>query len=108
MNQITEIPRAMLRPDHCNVRKTSFERAGNGLEQSIQRFGFIKPLIVRKQQTENERDYYSVLIGSRRWLAGMALGMKTFPCIIKELSDLEAKALSLQENINRKELEKNE
>ncbi len=67
------------------------------LEDSIEEHGILQPLIVRPR----EKDRFGVVVGGRRYEAAKALGLKTVPCIVKALTDEEAVAESLIENIQR-------
>jgi ParB family chromosome partitioning protein len=70
------------------------------LKLSIQEKGILQPLLVRPQKNK-----YEVIVGSRRYEAAKALGLKKVPAIIRPLSDAEALSVSLVENIQRNDLE---
>lgn len=70
------------------------------LKLSIDEKGIIQPLLVRPLKNK-----YEVVVGSRRYAAAKALGLKTVPAIIRPMSDAEALSLSLVENIQRADLE---
>ena len=70
------------------------------LEESIAHYGVIEPLIVRPMGSK-----YSVVIGSRRFSAARAVGLKTLPAIVKELTDEQAFVESAVENIQRETLD---
>ena len=94
---IKEVKYTELIVDKMNVRHNWI--SDKELSESIKAQGIIHPLTVRTVKNK-----YGIVCGSRRYQAGMESGLKYFPCIIKSLSDLEAKALSLQENIRNKSL----
>ena len=48
---------------------------------------------------------FEIVVGQRRFLAGKEIGLKDFPCIVKELSDQEALEYSLIENLQRKDVD---
>ena len=70
-----------------------------GLSASIKANGVIQPVLVRKF-----KDGYELIAGERRHRASIMAGLKTIPTIIREFSDKEALAISLIENIQRKDL----
>jgi ParB family chromosome partitioning protein len=70
------------------------------LKLSIQEKGILQPILVRPQKNK-----YEVIVGSRRFEAAKALGLKMIPAIIRPLNDAEAISLSLVENIQRNDLE---
>jgi ParB/RepB/Spo0J family partition protein len=81
-----------------NVRKSVGDLTE--LKLSIQEKGILQPILVRPQKNK-----YEVIVGSRRFEAAKALGLKMIPAIIRPLSDAEALSLSLVENIQRNDLE---
>jgi ParB/RepB/Spo0J family partition protein len=81
-----------------NVRKSVGDISE--LKLSIQEKGILQPLLVRPQKSK-----YEVIVGSRRYEAAKALGLKKVPAIIRPLTDAEAISLSLVENIQRSDLE---
>jgi ParB family chromosome partitioning protein len=81
-----------------NVRKSVGDITE--LKLSIQEQGILEPLVVRPQKNK-----YEVIVGSRRYEAAKALGLKKVPVIIRPLSDAEALSISLVENIQRNDLE---
>jgi ParB family chromosome partitioning protein len=82
------------------ITTTELKEEMEDLKQSIKSKGIIEPLIVRKSKNE-----YEVVVGQRRFLAGKKVGLKEFPCIVKELSDQEAIEYSLIENLQRKDID---
>jgi ParB family chromosome partitioning protein len=72
------------------------------LSRSISEKGLLHPLIVR--QVEN-KEFYQIVAGNRRYVACKALGWRKIPCNIIELdNDKEAFEISLTENIQRRTL----
>ena len=70
------------------------------LKLSIQEKGILQPLLVRPIKSK-----FEVIVGSRRFEAAKALGLRKVPVIVRPLSDTEALSLSLVENIQRNDLE---
>jgi ParB family chromosome partitioning protein len=81
-----------------NVRKSVGDITE--LKLSIEEKGILQPLLVRPLKTR-----FEVVVGSRRYEAAKALGLRKVPVIIKPMSDTEALSLSLVENIQRSDLE---
>ncbi|NSW83532.1 MAG: nucleoid occlusion protein [Syntrophothermus sp.] len=69
------------------------------LAQSIQEYGVIQPIIVRKM-----KEGYQLVAGERRLKACMMAGWKEVPAIVCDMEEEEAAAVSLIENLQRKEL----
>ncbi len=69
------------------------------LADSIKAEGMIQPLIVREFA-----DAYELVAGERRWRAAQIAGLDRVPAIIRQLEDQSVAAVSLIENIQRKDL----
>ena len=74
------------------------------LTKSIKEFGLLEPLVVR--QLKNGK--YEVVCGARRYHALKTLKAKDVECNVVELSDAQARLVSLVENIQRENLTKME
>ena len=70
------------------------------LSESIKKSGVLQPIIV--QQVGNES--YQLIAGERRLRASRLAGLKTIPCIVKDVSDRDAAVLGLVENVQRSQL----
>ncbi|MGE5634115.1 MAG: ParB/RepB/Spo0J family partition protein, partial [Deltaproteobacteria bacterium] len=73
----------------------------NGLMRSILEKGLLQPIIVR---IINDKNYYEIIAGYRRYSACKKLGWKKIPCQIVDLTDMEAFEISIVENVQRKTL----
>lgn len=69
------------------------------LAQSIEAYGIIQPIIVRQT-----KDSYQIIAGERRYRACQLLKHETIPAIIHDMNDEKAAAVSLIENLQRREL----
>ena len=69
------------------------------LAQSIQTYGIIQPIIVRKA-----KEGYQLIAGERRYRACKMIGLPSIPAIVQEMNDEAVAAVSLIENLQRKEL----
>lgn len=70
------------------------------LSESIKKSGVLQPIIV--QQVGNEK--YQLIAGERRLRASRLAGLKTTPCLVKDVSDRDAAVLGLVENVQRSQL----
>ncbi len=91
---VSRIRRAPAQP-----RKSFDQDALAELAESIKMSGLIQPLVVR------ERDgNYEIIAGERRWRACQLAGLEEIPVVVRELSDADAFAMALVENIQREDL----
>ncbi|CAM4271128.1 ParB/RepB/Spo0J family partition protein [Vibrio agarivorans] len=89
-----------LQPGVYQPRKDMSDEALAELSASIQSQGIIQPIVVRKVAEER----YEIIAGERRWRAAKQAGLKQVPCLIKNVQDRAAVAMSLIENIQREDL----
>jgi ParB family transcriptional regulator, chromosome partitioning protein len=81
--------------------RTHFEKeALNELCKSIETYGIIQPLTVRKLG----RDKYQLISGERRFRASQLTGIREVPCYIRLANDQEMLEMALVENIQRENL----
>lgn len=89
-----------IEPNRDQPRKIFDEDALAELADSIAKHGVIQPLLVRPMPDGS----YQLVAGERRWRASRMVGLTEVPVVIKELSDDEAMALALIENLQREDL----
>lgn len=89
-----------IEPNRDQPRKIFDEDALAELADSISKHGVIQPLLVRPMPDGS----YQLVAGERRWRASRMAGLTEVPVVIKELSDDEAMALALIENLQREDL----
>ena len=94
------IPIQQLVPSRIQPRRYFDETSLLELAQSIKSQGILQPIIIRKLTI----DQYEIIAGERRWRAAQKAGLEVIPGLIKELSDREAMAVALIENLQRKDL----
>lgn len=92
--QVTEIPIAKLYVGKTNVRSEAGDITE--LTRSVEESGIVQPIVVRPNG-----DRFEIVVGSRRFAAAKAAGLRNVPAIVKEMNDGEAIATSLIENIQR-------
>lgn len=89
-----------IEPNRDQPRKIFDEDTLAELADSIAKHGVIQPLLVRPMPDGS----YQLVAGERRWRASRMAGLTEVPVVIKELSDDEAMALALIENLQREDL----
>jgi len=104
MSEIKEIRISEISVSELNVRKDL--QAGiedstlDDLAKSIHEKGLLNPITVLYRNGK-----YELIVGQRRYLACQLLGWKTIPAIVRtDLKDVDAKILSLIENVHRADL----
>ena len=87
---------------HYQPRKTGVitKDSIQDLIASIRAQGVLQPIIVRKIADEN----YELIAGERRYRSACEAGLNEIPCVIKEVSEKDAFAIALIENIQREQL----
>jgi len=70
------------------------------LAESIKSQGVLQPIVVRQKPDQR----YEIIAGERRWRAAQLAGIDTVPVIVRDISDEEAMAIALIENIQRENL----
>lgn len=90
-----------IEPNKNQPRKNFDDEALAELSASIQKHGVIQPLLVRPLPNGS----YQLVAGERRWRASRMAGLTEVPVVIRELSDEDAAALALIENLQREDLD---
>ncbi len=113
--QIREIPIGELRISPSESRKTIDQAALKELAASIKAKGVLEALIVRLIDLDcmtgspisgvgNVPDAYEIVAGQRRFEASKIAGKATCPCIVRELTDEEAREQAIVSNRQRQDL----
>lgn len=89
-----------LQPGKYQPRTRMDQEALGELAESIRAQGVMQPILVRP--LANER--FEILAGERRWRAARIAGLATVPVLVREVTDKEALAVALIENIQREDL----
>ena len=96
----TELPLARLRPGRYQPRTRMDETSLAELADSIREHGLMQPIVVRAC----EDDRYEIIAGERRFRAAALAQIDTVPVIVRDVSDENALAMALIENIQREDL----
>jgi ParB family chromosome partitioning protein len=103
--EVIELPLDELRPGRYQPRLQLLEDGLAELAESIREQGVLQPLIVREIETGVRAGVkYEIVTGERRWRASRLAGLATVPAFVRELSDKEALAVALVENLQREDL----
>lgn len=74
------------------------------LAASIKTQGVMQPILVRPIGNLFDAKRYEIIAGERRWRAAQIAGLNSVPCLVREIPDEAALAMSLIENIQREDL----
>jgi len=98
--QIKDLPLDALNPFSGHPFKVLDDDKMQDMVQSIREYGVLNPLLVRPKGSGG----YELISGHRRKHACEIAGIKTVPCIVREIDDDEAVLLMVDSNIQREEL----
>ncbi|SQH74521.1 putative chromosome-partitioning protein ParB [Shewanella benthica] len=90
----------LMQPGKYQPRKDMSPEALEELAESIKAQGIIQPIVVRKVSAT----MFEIIAGERRWRAAQIAKLDKVPCIVKQVADEAAIAISLIENIQREDL----
>ena len=90
----------MLQPGKYQPRTRMDPGSLEELAESIRNQGVIQPILVRPLGHER----YEIIAGERRWRAARLAACEDVPCLVREIADEAALAMSLIENIQREDL----
>ena len=99
---VTSLPLRDIEPDPDQPRKNFDEEALATLAKSIEENGLLQPIAVRPKKAGPG---YTIIAGERRWRAARMAGLDEVPVIVKEVTDEQAAALALIENLQREDLD---
>lgn len=98
-DQIIKIPVDKIKVNPFQPRQEFNQTEIEELAQSIQNFGLIQAITVRKA-----KDEYELIAGERRMRAVKYLNKEMIPAVIKDLNDQQMAEIALIENLQRKDL----
>ena len=97
---LAEISIADIKPSPFQPRRACAAEALDELAASIQHHGVLQPIVVRALPQGG----FELIAGERRWRAAQQAGLQTIPVVQRDVSDREASAFALIENIQREDL----
>ena len=97
---LAEIAIADIKPSPFQPRREFSAEALDELAASIQHHGVLQPVVVRALPQGG----FELIAGERRWRAAQQAGLQTIPVVQRDVSDREASAFALIENIQRENL----
>ena len=97
---ILELEIDQIKTSPYQPRKWFEPSALQDLAQSIKNQGLLQPIVVRPIAQGG----FELIAGERRWRAAQLAGLTKIPVINKQVSDREASAIALIENIQREDL----
>ncbi|MDE2240158.1 MAG: ParB/RepB/Spo0J family partition protein [Rhodospirillales bacterium] len=92
----------LLEPSPYQPRQSMDEEALKELADSIAQRGILQPLLVRPKP--GAPGHYQIIAGERRWRASQRARLHEIPVLVRELSDADAMAAGLVENLQRENL----
>lgn len=99
---LSTLPVREIEPDPDQPRKNFDEESLSALAQSITENGLLQPIAVRPKKAGPG---YTIIAGERRWRAARIAGLDEVPVIVKNVTDEQAAALALIENLQREDLD---
>jgi ParB family transcriptional regulator, chromosome partitioning protein len=99
---IRHVPLDLLDPNPFQPRSSIDPAALEELAQSIRLRGILQPLLVRPHPAID--GHYQIVAGERRWRAAGAAGLHEVPTLVHAMTDTEAAAVALVENLQRQDL----
>lgn len=97
---VRELALSRLQAGRFQPRTRMDETALQELADSIRQHGLLQPIVVRAI----EADRYEIIAGERRYRAAALAQLHIVPVIVKEVTDENALAIALIENIQREDL----
>lgn len=99
-NSISYVSTELIVPNIYQPRRFFNDETIEELAQSIQQYGIIQPLTVRKIGSER----YELVAGERRLRAAKKIGLNQVPVILVDIADRDSAAIALLENLQREDL----
>ncbi len=89
--------------ERAQVRLTNVGKGISELADSIRKVGMLEPIVVCPSEDEGK---FEIIAGQRRYLAHREIGAETIKAVVidRQLNEVEAKVLSLTENLVRLDL----
>ncbi|MCY4144211.1 MAG: ParB/RepB/Spo0J family partition protein [Gammaproteobacteria bacterium] len=100
LGRVIEVSIERIEPNPLQPRSRFNQETLEELAASIRETGVLQPLIVRPAADGR----YQLIAGERRWRAAGLARVETVPIVVRDVSDEEAVAFALIENIQREDL----
>jgi len=100
--QVETVAIDRLVPTPDNRRKPFSDASLKPLAQSIKSDGLLQPIVVREHPTQADR--FEIRAGERRWRAAKLAGLTEMPVVVRKLDNEQALAVTIAENLLRKDL----
>lgn len=97
---LKELPIEWLQPGTYQPRRDMSTEALEELASSIRTQGVMQPVVVRPIGPQS----YELIAGERRWRASQMAELEKIPAVIRDVSDEDAIAMALIENVQRENL----
>jgi len=101
-SSLRRVPLDLLEPNPFQPRSSIDPSALDELAQSIRLRGVLQPLVVRPHPEKQDR--FQIVAGERRWRAAGVAGLHEVPALVNQMTDTEAAAVALVENLQRQDL----
>lgn len=99
---LLNLPIEFVEPGPFQPRQVMMPEALQELAASIKHHGILQPLLVREKP--GHQGYYQIIAGERRWRAAQLATVHEVPVRVCQLSDSDAMAAALVENLQRADL----
>ena len=99
--QFVDVEINTLLPGRFQPRKNIAQEELAQLADSIRSQGILQPIVVKLGSAKNT---YEIIAGERRWRAAKLAQLKSVPVVVKDVTDQDAFAIALIENIQREQL----
>ncbi len=97
---LRELPVDLVQRGKYQPRRDMDQDSLQELADSIKAQGVMQPIVVRPISDKR----YEIIAGERRWRAAQLVGLQAVPAVIRDVSDQQAIAMALIENIQREDL----
>ena len=102
--ELQQLPASELQPGKYQPRTRMDPGSLEELAASVKSQGVMQPILVRQIGGLFDAKRYEIVAGERRWRAAQIAGLSQVPCLVREIPDEAALAMSLIENIQREDL----
>lgn len=90
--EIVYIDPASIDPNPWNPNRQS-EVVAKATSESLQHFGYVEPVVLRPHPSIEGR--FEIVNGEHRWKESVALGLESIPAVVRDLTDEQAKKLTI-------------